>query len=230
VSHEPRSPQALRWVLDTTNAVLLDFDGPVCSVFAGVPAHAVADELRASLVAAGAELPCETTDTGDPMVVLRRTVEQAPDLAAAAEQFLAAAEVTAIRQAAPTLGARELLRLCRAVGRPVAIVSNNTVDAIRLHLADQDLLSHVTTIIGRDPHDVTHMKPHPYLITTALNALGSAAAKAVMVGDAVTDIEAARAAGTPVIGYANKPHKLSALAHADAIITDMHAIARALTT
>ncbi|MFF5938707.1 HAD family hydrolase [Streptomyces sp. NPDC012508] len=53
-----------------------------------------------------------------------------------------------------------------------------------------------------------------------------------LIGDSPTDIQAAHAAGTTVIGYANKPDKagLFAEAQADAITDDMQAMADALTT
>ncbi|MFI1149739.1 MULTISPECIES: HAD family hydrolase [Streptomyces] len=52
-----------------------------------------------------------------------------------------------------------------------------------------------------------------------------------LIGDSLTDIQAAHAAGTTVIGYANKPHKvdLFAEAQADAVTDDMQSIADALT-
>jgi hypothetical protein len=37
-------------IFETTRCVLLDFDGPVCDVYAGHPASQVAEELRQQLV------------------------------------------------------------------------------------------------------------------------------------------------------------------------------------
>jgi hypothetical protein len=39
--------------------LLLDFDGPVCSVFAGVGAPAVANQLRKTMTTVGFQLPDE---------------------------------------------------------------------------------------------------------------------------------------------------------------------------
>jgi phosphoglycolate phosphatase-like HAD superfamily hydrolase len=66
------------------------------------------------------------------------------------------------------------------------------------------------------------MKPNPWTLTRALDHLDVPAA-AVFIGDAVTDIEAARALGMPSIGYANPPAKTTALrdAGADATVTSM---------
>jgi len=228
VEHGPHGARDLRRVLNGTDAVLLDFDGPVCSVFAGVPADAVANGLRASLTDRGVDLPREAVDTDDPMVVLCRTAVSVPERAAVVERLLAAAEVAAVRQAVATPGARELLRTCRALGRPVAIVSNNTAGAVHRHLADQGLSSCVTTVVGRDPGDITRMKPDPYPLFTAVRALGSTASRAVMIGDTATDVAAARAAGSRVIGYLVRPEDLASLTWADAVVTDLRAIAQAL--
>lgn len=40
-------------LLRRVRTVLLDFDGPVCSIFSGYPAPDVADELAATAAAAG---------------------------------------------------------------------------------------------------------------------------------------------------------------------------------
>jgi beta-phosphoglucomutase-like phosphatase (HAD superfamily) len=67
------------------------------------------------------------------------------------------------------------------------------------------------------------MKPNPWTLTRALDHLDVPATAAVFIGDAVTDIEAARALGMPSIGSANRPAKTTALrdAGADATVTSM---------
>ena len=52
----------------------------------------------------------------------------------------------------------------------------------------------------------------------------------VLIGDSITDITAARAAGTAVVGYANKPDKHHSFAthQPDAIISSMDEIAQAI--
>lgn len=56
------------------------------------------------------------------------------------------------------------------------------------------------------------------------------AAECVLVGDTVTDVEAATTAGVRSIGHANKPGKADSLtsAGADAIVTTIDQIALAL--
>ncbi|MET9623020.1 HAD hydrolase-like protein [Streptomyces sp. NPDC006464] len=75
------------------------------------------------------------------------------------------------------------------------------------------------------------MKPNPYPLITAAERMHMDVTNCTLVGDSLTDIQAAHAAGATVIGYANKPHKSEqfADAQADAITDDMQAIAEALT-
>ena len=72
------------------------------------------------------------------------------------------------------------------------------------------------------------MKPNPAPILDAVDALGAKPADAVLVGDSLSDIEGARAAGIKVIGYANRPYKVPAFQHADAVIETMEDLYDAL--
>jgi phosphoglycolate phosphatase-like HAD superfamily hydrolase len=51
----------------------------------------------------------------------------------------------------------------------------------------------------------------------------------VLVGDSLTVIEAAHAAGVAAIGYANKTWKVDAFASADIVVTSMSEITQALS-
>lgn len=225
------SPDAtyLAPVLDTTTHVLLDFDGPVCDVFAGYPAHHIAEHLRRLLTDAhGLPLPADVLDTGDPLHVIRRTADLAPDLSATIDTALRAAELRAVTTAAPVPGSTELLTACQATGRPVAIVSNNCTEAVHTYLRRHGLTALVTHVQGRDPHSPDLMKPDPHLLREALTMLDAEPDGVVLIGDSLTDLHAARAAGVRVIAYANKPHKLTQLADADAVTTSMRTLAEAI--
>lgn len=84
--------------------LLLDFDGPVCSVFAGTPAPAVARELRLALSAEGIPLPGEALNTGDSQAVFRVTARHHPDAAELANRELTRLEFEAVIGARPTEG------------------------------------------------------------------------------------------------------------------------------
>ena len=55
---------------------------------------------------------------------------------------------------------------------------------------------HLEPTICRD--DLLFLKPHPQGLQRALDALGVAPSQALFVGDSLTDVHAARAAGVPV--------------------------------
>jgi phosphoglycolate phosphatase len=208
--------------------ILLDFDGPVCAVFARVGDVSVAARLRALLHAAG--YPTKGTDDLGPHGVLTYAATLHEDAARLVEAELAAAELEAIKTATPTPGASDFLAACHETGRTVVMASNNNGDAIATYLDRHQLGQLVAHIEGRDPDDARLMKPNPWVIRRALAHASAPASQAVLIGDAVTDIEAAYAADLPVIGYANKPGKAVRLqdAGANVIATDMRQIARSI--
>jgi phosphoglycolate phosphatase-like HAD superfamily hydrolase len=75
------------------------------------------------------------------------------------------------------------------------------------------------------------MKPHPHIVGLALRITATDPADAVLVGDSVSDIDVARAAGVRSIGYAKNPRRGAELraAGADAItdsMSDLFALSR----
>ena len=63
-----------------------------------------------------------------------------------------------------------------------------------------------------------------------MQAVGALPSRCVLVGDSLTDIDGARAAGVRVIGYANYPYKVKTFraAGADVVVTSMREIADSL--
>jgi len=119
-------PEALRDILASTEALLLDFDGPICSVFAGFPAHSVADQLRVVLAEGGyTDLPPDVEQTADPFIVLFHAATFGDEEARYVEAAFRALEADAIRSAKPAAGSHDLIRGWKLTGRPLAIVSNN---------------------------------------------------------------------------------------------------------
>jgi len=208
---------------------MLDFDGPVCHVFAGRPAPGVADRLRA-LIAAEQDLPSELAEEIDPLGFYRYTPQLSPNLAARVTQRLRAEEVEAAATAELTPGVVDVMRACKRTGRVVTVVSNNTPEAVEAFLAKHDLSKYIEHVAGRSNADPTLMKPSPYLLQRAADAAETRLAASTLVGDSDTDIQAAHATGMTAIGYANKPGKAKRFAElrAEAIVTDMHHLADAL--
>jgi phosphoglycolate phosphatase len=220
VSTGTTDPRTLRHILTRITALLLDFDGPVCSVFAGLPAATVVNQLCVVLADSGhTDLPAQLTKSDDPFEVLAYAASLGETEAHYVNAAFTAHELEAIATAEPTPGAHDLIRAWTATGRPLAIVSNNSAIAIQAYLDLHGLSSHVAHVSARTSPDPALLKPHPHLLTTALTTLGVPPAAAAFLGDSTTDITAAHAAGTISIGYTNKPGKTSQLiaAGADAI-------------
>ncbi|MGH3341840.1 MAG: HAD family hydrolase [Carbonactinosporaceae bacterium] len=225
------STSDLAALLDQAKAILLDFDGPVCNIFAGHPAPLVADQLRQVLTNAGVDLPTSVAAETDPLEVLRWTATLDRDqLTRVIEDSLRADELTAAETAVPTPYAREVIVAATQEGRKVSIASNNSEPAIAAYLTNHRLNRHITRITGRTPYQPDQMKPNPASVRTAVEALSVAPHSCLLIGDSPTDITAGHALGMPVIGYANKPSKTQRLqqAGADAIATSMSDIALAL--
>lgn len=216
-------------LLQPVQHLMLDFDGPVCHVFAGRPAPGVADRLRA-LIAAEQEMPAELADETDPLGFYRYTPQLPADLAARVTERLRAEEVEAATTAELTPGVVDVMRACERTGRVVTVVSNNTPEAVETFLAKHDLSKYIEHVSGRSNADPALMKPSPYLLQRAADAVEARLAASALVGDSDTDIQAAHATGMTAIGYANKPGKVERFTklRAGAIITDMHELADAI--
>jgi HAD superfamily hydrolase (TIGR01509 family) len=212
-------PEALRHILAQADALFLDFDGPVCNVFAGLPASVVVDQLCVVLADGGyGDPPPEIEKSSDPFDVLKYAAILGETEARYVNAAFTAHEVEAIATAEPTPGTHDLIRIWATMGRPLAIVSNNSTAAIDTYLGLHNIRPYVAHVSARTNPDPELLKPSPYLLNRTLVALGISAMRVAFVGDSVTDIEAAVAAGIPSIGYANKPGKRQQLVGSRAVI------------
>lgn len=221
-------------LVGAAHCLLIDFDGPVCAVFASYPAATVADELRAVIRSRfGGELPLGLAEHhADPLRMLVEVASLGDDeltreVAAACRD----AEVTAIGDATPTRGAEDVLRAARAAGYRTAIVSNNAAEAIDAYLRRHNLFRYVSVVVARfDGMDPRLLKPNPFLLDRAVAVVEGQSDEAMFIGDSVSDVVAGRAAGVRTIGYANKPGKRDRLtdAGADIVIESMQDLAVSL--
>jgi len=194
-------------LLASARYLLLDFDGPVCAVYAGLPAADVAGRLRQQLTRQGLSLPDDAPLSDDPLDIFRQTSQLAPQVTGAIHQLLTSLEVQAIATARPTPGTAELIREARETGRSVAIVSNNSEVAIRAYLDLHQLAEHVALVLGRHGDDPDLMKPSRYLVRAAVGILDTDGRYCLFVGDSPSDVLAGMLAGVPFIGYAPNPAK-----------------------
>lgn len=220
----------VRSLLADSEGILLDFDGPVCKLFAGYPASVIADELRGYLIRAGADLDDSVKGTSDPLALLRWTASNEPALLGQLERHEVDAERSAAETATPTDHVYEVISLARESGRPVAIVSNNSRTAIDRFLELYGLSSEVTSIVGRVAGRPDLMKPNADPVIKAASSLELSATACVLIGDSVSDMTAARSAGSRCIGYAKNSTRADELsaAGADTVIYGLGAIATGL--
>ncbi|MEV0570707.1 HAD-IA family hydrolase [Dactylosporangium sp. NPDC050588] len=210
---------------------MLDFDGPICSIFARYPAPKVARHLVSVLQAKDVGLPTTVVEETDPLEVLRWTGVNCPKaLVVAVEEALCAAERRAAEIASPTPHGHDVIRAAWRSGVPTAIVSNNSAGAITAYLVLHQLAECVAAVIGRHFAEPSEMKPNPAPILSAVRALKAEPNDCVLVGDSLSDIEGAAAAGVRAIGYANRPWKVTAFRAADVVVTSMSEVLEYLGT
>ncbi|MFI1160226.1 HAD family hydrolase [Streptomyces sioyaensis] len=219
-------------VLGATSGVLFDFDGPICDVFAGRPAPGVARELSEVVARHDATLGGKAREVDDPMEILRLAAQGGEPLIRAIDESLIKAEVSAVKVAGPPVpGAVAALEAAYSSGRKVAVVSNNSTACVRVFLMLHSLRHLVHEVIGRAANRPDLMKPDPHSLLLAASRLRTHPNHCTLIGDSVTDVEAAHAAGGRCIGFANKRGKDITLgeAGADAVVTSMTAVADALS-
>jgi phosphoglycolate phosphatase len=125
-------------------------------------------------------------------------------------------------------GVAEGLAALRARGLPLACLTNKPLAFARELLQAKGLAGHFVQVFGGDSFE--RSKPDPLPLLKTCEALGSAPAQTLMVGDSQNDGLAARGAGCPVVlvtyGYnhgepiAQAPHDrlIGSLAELDALI------------
>jgi phosphoglycolate phosphatase len=202
-------------IVSRTRHLLLDFDGPICAIFAGLPAATVADRLR-KLFGDHAQMPDDVARTSDPLEVFAYAATVSEDLAARVETEMTDQELAAVATAAPTPYVHEVVTACHNSDRSVAVVSNNSAAAVHSYLARHGLDGRISLVVARTNHNPALLKPSPHLITQAIRALNAEPGECALVGDSVTDVQGARLASVQSIGYANKPGKREPLTAAGA--------------
>jgi HAD superfamily hydrolase (TIGR01549 family) len=217
-------------VLASVEGILLDFDGPVCALFANYSPRLTAAAARAEFSRRGIGLPRGLRETSGALVLVRWALLNAPDAAPAIEAIQEAGELQAVHTARPTPGAADAIVAAAGRGLKMAIVSNNSPRVVKEYISREGLASYIADVTGREAGNVNSLKPSPEPVLKAAVAISVPADRCVMIGDSASDIEAAIRAGSRSIGYACTRPEASALsaAGADAVISSMTTLASAL--
>jgi phosphoglycolate phosphatase len=194
---------------------------------------AILAAMAEAFAAAGRPVPSREATLGIvglslPVAMAQLAPDAAPEECAAMVAAYRAAFLRGACAAPPPLypGARAMLEALAARGDVLLAVatgkSRRGLDAV---LAGHRLAAFFVTTQVSDDHP---SKPHPSMLRAALDAAGVPAARAAMIGDTRFDIDMARAAGVPALGVSWGYHPSEALAGADAVVSEMAAIAPAL--
>ncbi|MDE2305115.1 MAG: phosphoglycolate phosphatase [Gammaproteobacteria bacterium] len=142
---------------------------------------------------------------GSPMLVRRAAAYLGRDAdealqASIVERFFdqyAALDERAERLARPFAGAEEALRALDARGLALAVVTNKQYRFADALVRGFGWNGWIDLVVGGD--SCARRKPDPEPLLHACERLGVAPGAALMVGDSINDVQAARAAGLPVI-------------------------------
>lgn len=213
--------------------VLLDLDGTICLLFA----HTDLDPLRRRVATLLRAHGLEDLADGDVFTTPTRVAAARrgsrlrsgswsrpatePDtlrtdpLLSGIDALLTEVELRAADTAPLVAGAEEVITGWVDADRPLAVVTNNSPACVgRLARRCLPALAEVP-VIGRDPRRTERAKPDPRGIHLALSLLGRDApvdaSSAVMVGDSLSDLAAARAAGCRFVGMGPTAAKRSRL-------------------
>ncbi|WP_328495006.1 HAD hydrolase-like protein [Streptomyces sp. NBC_00414] len=190
--------------------MFFDFDGPVCDLFGGTPTAHIAEEIKVMARLEWGALDRAVEDCHDShgiLLRLRDVLDGAPEHhgrepLAQADAIVTRYEYAAVGSAVQCSDVGPLLDALRDLGKRLAIVSNNAEGPVLRYLERTNLTSKFEVVCGRDPYEPRHMKPHPDPVRRALAAVGvPATGRALLVGDQLSDLAAARAAGVRFLGH-----------------------------
>ena len=194
-------------------AVLFDLDGTL--IDSAPDLHAAANNLLTEENRRTITLKQTTSMIGDgvPKIVERAfaatgyTMKKG-ELDGLVKRYLELYEPHAAELTSPFPGGVECLKRLRHKGYELAVCTNKPFIATQKILDSFDLADSLIAVIGGDTLPGIK-KPNPRHLLAALDIMKIAPENAIMIGDHANDVNAARAAGMPVIicrfGYTNGP-------------------------
>jgi phosphoglycolate phosphatase len=200
---------AVLGLLGSAQAVLFDFDGPVCDLFGGASTAHVANDVKRKVRKVWPALDPKVeacTDSHGILRHLRDMYDRRPpgkldaSPLAVAEGIVADFESGSVPNAQTAPHFVALVHLLLELRMRLAIVSNNAEGPIREYLQLIGLQDNFE-VFGRDPRNAGRMKPDPFCVEKARARLSLKASECLLIGDQITDLKAARAVGTLFLGY-----------------------------
>ena len=195
----------IRRMIKRPSAILFDLDGTLLDTAGDIAlalSRAFADHGHQGPPPAAVR---QMIGKGAPVLVERAVAAQGLDLAPAGQAALLErffhhyGRLQELDECAaqPYPGARETLVALHAAGLPLGVVTNKYHRFATGLLQRLDLAGYLRVVVGGDTCE--RRKPDPMPLLHACAQLGVAPSTALMVGDSSNDVDAARAAGMPVV-------------------------------
>ncbi len=122
-------------------------------------------------------------------------------------------ELKGAKEATLYPGAVDTLRILRSQSMKIGLVTNNGRKGTELTLTRCGLDSMFDAVVTRD--DCDELKPAPEPVLKTLKKLNATSSEAILIGDGVMDIMAARAAGVQAVAVATGPFTTDGLLRAE---------------
>jgi myo-inositol-1(or 4)-monophosphatase len=212
----PAPHAALGAIIARTAHLILDFDGPICDLFAATPAATITAQLRAALPAGSAP---GIGGSPDPFEILTHAATASAELGDRADKAMTELELTAAATATPAAYIHDVIAACRDLGRSATVTSRHSADAVRAYLTASSLIGGIALIVARAGHAADQFHPDAPPIEQTLSALGAEPSTCALVTASAARIQAASHAGLHTIGYATAPGMPDALTTAGAHTT-----------
>jgi len=201
------------------DAVIFDFDGLLLDT---EPIYM--DATRTVLARRRTELDTNLwwQLTGQPSLVVLRSIVEEAGLTVRAEQLLAERQMVLDRhlgRAVPLPGAEALVRRLADRSVPIAIATSATRRSYLVESRQHPWLELVDTVVTRD--DVQRGSPAPDLYLEAASRLGAAPARCIAVENAPSGLAAGRAAGMTTVVVPTEGMDRATLAQADHLLDSL---------
>ncbi|MFI1416572.1 SAV_2336 N-terminal domain-related protein [Streptomyces sp. NPDC020731] len=200
-------------VLLSADAVILGFDTTLTRLFDDERAAEIVRDL--ARIAVEGRDPKDALSGGRPLVPQGRPVALAGNDVTPLELLRALAanpsveelrvelnrhETRAARTARPAPLSMELVRALSSRGLRLAVVTDHAAGAAETFADRSGLTPHLAGGVHGRSADLARLMPHPDVLHRALDRLGTAPARCVMIGSTAVESAAAGAAGVPFIG------------------------------
>ncbi len=198
-------PAGARWRGAPLAAVLFDLDGTLVDTAADITLALNRTMLDRGWPTLEERIVRRMIGRGSPILIERAAAEHgrtldAPTQAAMVERFFhhyGRLEQSEEVRAKPYAGACEALQAVHDAGLATAVVTNKPHGFADSLLQRLGLSCWIDVLIGGD--SCSRRKPDPQQLFFACESLRVPAAGSLMVGDSANDVQAARAAGIPVV-------------------------------